>query len=105
MTNQRKIELYTIVLNNLYTPLNKNKGICLIIADMGYFGEENLKKEILILEKDFISRKPGIFSKFFWKRPYHKASDKGAYWWPLNEKGNEARKEFITHIINKLKSE
>lgn len=89
-------ELYEILLDDKI-----NKGICLCISSLYSWSTINSKEHDLLL-KDFESKKPNIFSKFFWNSSYNHFSSLGHYWWTNDNKGNEQRKLFIQHIIDNL---
>jgi len=89
-------ELYEILLDNKI-----NQGICHCISRLYGWGTISLEEHELLLE-DFESKKPNMFSKFFWNRNYNHLSRLKHYWWTNDKKGNEQRKLFIQHIIDNL---
>ena len=96
MKTRRLKELYEILLDNKI-----NQGICHCINRLYGLDTISLEEHNLLL-KDFESKKPNIFSKFFWNSNYNQLSRKSHYWWKNDKKGNEQRKLFIQHIINNL---
>jgi len=88
-------ELYQIVLDNFQF----NYGICNNIVRC-YMDDKISLKENTKLSLDLQQRRPSFFSKFYWNKSYHKLGN--AFWWPINNEGNEQRIKFLKHLINKL---
>lgn len=88
--------LYQLVLDNFDT--YTITGICCKIV---LLHEDRIisDKEYAILIEDFLSkRRIKWYSKFYW----NKSVTNKNYWWQNNYKGNEQRKKYLQHIINKL---
>ncbi len=96
-------ELYQILLDNYDAKQEYYKeyvGICAIIFNLELGGQIN-ELEYRLLNKDFKTRRPKAFSKFWWNLSFNKNTN-NLWWWNRNKWGNKQRKLFIKHIIDSL---
>lgn len=74
MKNYRLKMLYSMLLAQMESDTSqlvfRMDGIC---NKMNYMRLSGIisNYDFAILQKDFLSRKPGIFSKFYWNKSYH----------------------------------
>lgn len=91
-------QLYEIALKNSLNT-EYSKSICSIITET-WHNELISECEFVILLNDLSTRKPNIFSRFWWNKDFNQIRDR--FWWKLNEEGQQQRIKFLEHIISKL---
>lgn len=91
-------ELYQIVLDNFDLMIKAESGICMVIVRCWYYDLITSDEKFALL-KHFKKQRPTWYKnvKFY----YHNSYVNRMFWWKYGEEGNEQRKLFLKHLINK----
>lgn len=97
MTNERRIEILkqSIVYLKQRQTWDEYPGICKTFYHLPGWEHDSI-------DYYFKSKRPGLFSKFFWNRYYRPFNP---YWWTQDEAGFKQRVKFLEYLIKKLEED